>query len=91
MNKVHLIYVFEGNLLRGARMGKKPHLPYVLIFFIFFISSLSHAAGASGPKIYFDEPVFDAKDIKSGEYLEHTYKVMNKGDSTLEISDVKPG
>jgi hypothetical protein len=72
-------------------MGNKPHLLYTSIFIIFLISSLSHAAEAPGPKIYFDEPVFDAKDIKSGEYLEHTYKVMNKGDSTLEISDVKPG
>jgi hypothetical protein len=60
-------------------------------FFLLAVFSFCLASETSGPRIYIDEPTFDAKDIKSAEYLEHAFKVINKGDSALEISDVKPG
>ena len=72
-------------------MKKKSYLSYVLFFIILFIFSMSNGADTSGPRIFIDEPTFDAKDIKGGENLEHIFKVINKGDRTLEISDVKPG
>jgi len=62
-----------------------------ILFFVLFTYSINAKAEPTGPKIYIEQPVFDAKDIKSAEYLEHAYKVVNKGDAILEITDVKPG
>lgn len=44
---------------------------------------------ASAPAIFFEENVFDAKEIKKADSLEHTFKVYNKGDGVLEISEVQ--
>jgi len=63
----------------------------LIICFVLFIYSLNAKAEPLGSRIYIAEPTFDAKDIKSAEYLEHDFKVANRGDATLEISDVKPG
>jgi len=63
----------------------------LIIIFVLFGYSLNVMAEPAGPKIYIEEPTFDAKDIKSAEYLEHSFKVVNKGDAILEITDVKPG
>jgi hypothetical protein len=64
-----------------------------LISFPFLFSLLIASTGlseqASGPVIMFEEKTYDAKEIKSSEYIEHTFKVYNKGTGTLEISDVK--
>jgi len=63
----------------------------LIIFLGLFIYSLNAKAEPPGPRIFIAEPTFDAKDVKSSEYLEHDFKVVNKGDATLEITDVKPG
>ena len=60
------------------------------VFLILIITSLCLAEQSSGSRIFFEEKIFDAKEIKSADYLEHTFKVQNKGDSPLNIS-VKPG
>jgi len=44
-----------------------------------------------GPKIVVKEPVFDFKEIKEGDVVQHTFKVLNEGDQILEIKDVRPG
>jgi hypothetical protein len=78
---------FEGDV----KMKNKFYPAFYAVLFILFISSFCMAEEKSGPSIFFAEKTFDAKEIKSGEYLEHTFKVQNKGNSPLEISDVKPG
>ena len=69
--------------------------PLYQIFFpvllILFIAPLCLAEQTSGPKIFFEETTFDAKEIKGTDYLEHAFKVLNKGDAPLELTDVKPG
>ena len=37
------------------------------------------------------EGVFDFKEVKEGEVIAHTFKVLNLGDQTLKIIRVKPG
>jgi hypothetical protein len=64
-----------------------------LILFPVFLMLLIASTGLSGqepaPQLVFEEKTFDAKEIKGGDYLEHTFKVFNKGAGTLEITDVK--
>ena len=49
------------------------------------------AEKAQGPIIVLDEKVFNFNEVKEGEILEHTFKVVNKGAQPLRIKDVKPG
>jgi hypothetical protein len=72
-------------------MNRTPYKISLSTFFILLIYSFCLAGEESGPRIFIEEPAFDAKEISSAEYLEHTFKVINNGDSALEISDVKPG
>ena len=44
-----------------------------------------------GPRIVVKEQVFDFKEIKEGSVVQHTFKVLNEGDQTLEIKSVRPG
>ena len=44
-----------------------------------------------GAKIVVKEPVFDFKEIKEGDVVQHTFKVLNEGDQILEIKNVRPG
>jgi len=52
-------------------------------------SSLAQEAG--GPRMVLKEWVFDFKEVKKGEIIRHTFQVLNEGDQTLEIKNVKPG
>jgi hypothetical protein len=45
----------------------------------------------TGPKMVIRDPVFDFKEVKEGEVLDHTFKVFNHGDQDLVIKKVKPG
>ena len=45
----------------------------------------------TGPLMVMEEKSFDFKEVKEGEVLEHAFKVLNKGDQTLEIIKVQPG
>ena len=49
------------------------------------------AQEARGPKMVLKEQVFDFKEVKEGEIIEHTFKVSNQGDRTLKIIRVRPG
>ena len=60
----------------------------ILLFFC--ISSL-YAIEPVGPRLVLDKNVFDAKEVKEGDIIEHTFTISNTGDSLLEINRVKPG
>jgi hypothetical protein len=47
------------------------------------------AQGASGPRAFFPEPVFNYGTVMVGETVKHTFTFTNTGDQTLEIQDVK--
>jgi hypothetical protein len=57
---------------------------------VFFIYS-GMAQEVKGPKMVIRDPVFDFKEVKEGEVLDHTFKVFNQGDQDLVIKKVKPG
>ena len=63
-------------------------LPVILIIINY---SAYGAQNITGPKLFLEEKVFDAKEVKDKGFIEHTFKILNKGDSTLEINKVKPG
>ena len=44
-----------------------------------------------GPKMVLENLVFDFKDVNEGKIIEHSFRVYNRGDRTLEIKKVKPG
>jgi hypothetical protein len=50
----------------------------------------SPAAPADGPRIKFDNDVFEAGKVPAGQPLSHTFIVTNVGNQTLEISKVNP-
>lgn len=45
----------------------------------------------AGPRIVFEEKIFNAKSVKEGDKVEHTFKISNSGDETLKIEKVQPG
>jgi len=63
--------------------------------FLIFLITPSLTTGwdqqAVGPRIILEEKYFDAKQIKEGEIIEHTFTVLNIGDRPLEIKKVNPG
>jgi len=63
----------------------------LLIFWIGANLTTGWAQQAIGPRIVVEEKNFDAKQVKEGEIIEHTFNVHNAGDRTLEIKKVKPG
>ena len=70
---------------------KKASLIIALFFIVNFYNMAGWADNPIGPKIFFEETVFDAKKIDEGSTIEHTFKVRNTGDQPLEIKQVKPG
>jgi len=52
---------------------------------------LGQDQGNKGPKIIVEGQEFDFKEVKEGAVLEHTFKILNKGDETLKIISVRPG
>jgi hypothetical protein len=61
----------------------------VLFFFAFF-SSLP-AQTPSGPSMVLPERSFDFQEVEEGRTVEHAFKVLNRGDQPLEITNVNPG
>jgi len=64
---------------------------FSLIFSIVVSFGIALAQQAIGPRIVLEETFFDAKQIKEGGIIEHTFTVLNTGDQTLEIQKVNPG
>ena len=46
---------------------------------------------ATGPRISIEAKEFDFKEVQEGKTMAHTFKVLNKGDQTLEIERINPG
>jgi hypothetical protein len=64
----------------------------LLPFFLFaFWGNPVLAEEVKGPKIVLKELLFDFGYVKEGKTIEHTFKVFNQGDQTLEIKQVKAG
>ena len=75
----------------GNFMKKYGILPFIALFLfvIFFFSA--HAQETKGPKLVLKEQVFDFKEVKEGQVLEHAFQIFNHGDQPLEIKKVNPG
>jgi hypothetical protein len=43
------------------------------------------------PKLVLPENLFDAEKVKEDAAIEHTFKILNRGNGPLEIRKVKPG
>ena len=63
----------------------------ICIALLAFCGYSSLAQEPQGPRIVLKERAFDFKEVKEGEVIEHTFKVLNKGDQTLKIVKVRPG
>ena len=53
--------------------------------------SVSIAGEIAGPRLVLEERTFEHDAVEQGAIIEHTFKVHNQGDETLEIKKVVPG
>lgn len=63
----------------------------VLFSLLAFLGNWALAQESKGPRIVAKEMVYDFKDVREGEDIEHTFQIFNEGDETLKIKEVKPG
>ncbi len=61
-----------------------------IILFVFSISSAA-AREINGPDMFIANAVYEFKKVQEGETLEHTFRILNKGNQDLEIKRVSPG
>ena len=66
--------------------------PSWLVLLLVFCLSVTVCAEetVSGPVMVIKEPSFDFKEVKEDVTVEHSFRVLNKGDKVLEIKRVKP-
>lgn len=66
--------------------------PSRLVVLLVFCLSVAVCAEetVSGPVMVIKEPSFDLKEVKEDVTVEHSFRVLNKGDKVLEIKRVKP-
>jgi len=64
-------------------------MAYFSMLLILLSATVCFSGQSPAPKMFIEEKTFDAKDIKTGDYLEHTFNVYNRGEAPLEISNVK--
>jgi len=64
---------------------------FLLMVGLFLCLPEGLAQQAAGPRIEIEEKAFDARDVKEGEVIEHTFTVNNRGEEVLEIRKVSPG
>lgn len=55
-----------------------------------FVSLVPAVLFAAAPKAVPVEPIVDFEIVPRGEVIVHTFEIRNAGDSTLELSDVRP-
>jgi hypothetical protein len=63
---------------------------FIVVFF-FSLFSFSPAQTPSGPSMVLPERSFDFQEVEEGKTVEHAFKVLNRGDQPLEITNVNPG
>jgi hypothetical protein len=64
------------------------------LVFSFITTTWGYSAATQkvqGPKMVIKEPVSDFGEVMEGAVVNHTFQVINEGDQTLLIKDVKPG
>jgi hypothetical protein len=66
-------------------------LCFITILFLVITAHSLISHGASGPRLLIETREFDFKEVQEGKVVEHTFKVLNKGDQTLEIHRINPG
>ena len=66
-------------------------LASVIVVFFFSLFSFSPAQTPSGPSMVLPERSFDFQEVEEGKTVEHAFKVLNRGDQPLEITNVNPG
>lgn len=62
---------------------------FIVFFFVLLCSS--PAQSLSGPSMALPEKSFNFNEVEEGKIVEHTFKVLNKGNQPLEITNVNPG
>jgi hypothetical protein len=55
------------------------------------LGSAAFSQAGSGPRMVMEEKEFDFKEVPEGKFVEHAFKVFNKGDQLLQIRAVRPG
>lgn len=86
MEKKEFLLIEEGGSMKKLLCGT----PF-LIFLITLSLTTGWAQQAIGPRMVLEEKDFNAKQIKEGEIIKHTFTVRNTGDQSLEIKKVNPG
>ena len=61
----------------------------VLIVGVGYTLALEEEVNA--PVIEVEEPTYDFAQVPQGEVVKHEFRVFNRGNAPLEISNVKPG
>lgn len=72
-------------------MNKYRLAAFTCVFLFLLCAYPVRAQEVKGPKMVLKEQVFDFKEVKEGETIEHTFLIFNQGDQPLEIKKVKPG
>jgi hypothetical protein len=72
-------------LWRKDRMRKEFFLTFSIALFLF---SWNPSVMAKAPRMILEEHFFDAREVKEGELITHTFRVLNGGDETLRIRAV---
>jgi hypothetical protein len=68
-----------------------------IVVFAWFISlhtfclASEQAPGSPGPRMLMEERAFDFGEVKEGEIVSHTFRILNRGDQPLEVVNVKRG
>jgi hypothetical protein len=78
------------DLQGGREMVKTWILTFVVIVQFFVHAPLVFPQERVGAKMVLDEKEFNYGNANEGEIIEHAFKVVNKGNATLEIIQVEP-
>src|SRR5881396_2215571 len=54
------------------------------------VAGIASLAANPGPKIHFDQPIFDFGKVDSGELIKHEFIFTNMGNQLLEVREVRP-
>jgi hypothetical protein len=65
-------------------------IPFIFLF-IFMYLNAGLAQDVIGPKMVIEQTEYNAKEVKQGKIIKHTFKILNTGDQVLEIKNVQPG
>jgi hypothetical protein len=61
------------------------------MFFVLIAGFHVLAQETHGPRLVIEEKAHDFGKVQEGHVIEHTFRILNKGDQPLLIGRVKPG